>query len=126
MRAGGRELVRLVERYGLETFLTCVERMYDHGEAVVRSYIEKLPDGRYVGRGEMDDDGITDAPIPFEVVLEIDGTTARLDFSGAPEARTGPVNCPIASTVSAARVIMTMLAGGGRGAERGPLPARSR
>ena len=71
-----RELVRLVERYGLEAFANCVERMYDHGEAVVRSYIEKLPDGRYVGRGEMDDDGISDEAIPFEVVLEIEGTTA--------------------------------------------------
>lgn len=119
VRAGGRELARLVERYGLDTFLTCVERMYDHGEAVVRSYIEQLPDGRYVGRGEMDDDGITDDPIPFEVVLEVDGTTARLDFSRAPAAQKGPVNCPIASTVSAARVIMTMLAGGGEAPNEG-------
>lgn len=119
VRAGGRELVRLVERYGVDTFLTCVERMYDHGEAVVRSYIEQLPDGRYVGRGEMDDDGISPDPIPFEVVLEIEGSTARLDFSNAPDARKGPVNCPIASTVSAARVIMTMLAGGGEAPNEG-------
>jgi N-methylhydantoinase B len=119
VRAGGRELVRLVQRYGLEVFSNCVERMYDHGEAVVRSYIEKLPDGRYVGRGVMDDDGISDEEIPFEVMLEIEGTTARLDFSNAPAARTGPVNCPIASTVSAARVIMTMLAGGGEAPNEG-------
>ena len=119
VRAGARELIRLVERYGLEVFSDCVERMYDHGEAVVRSYIEKLPDGRYIGRGVMDDDGISDEEIPFEVVLEIDGTTAVLDFSNAPAARPGPVNCPIASTVSAARVIMTMLAGGGEAPNEG-------
>jgi N-methylhydantoinase B len=119
VRAGARELVRLVQRYGLETFSNCVERMYDHGEAVVRSYLEKLPDGRYVGHGEMDDDGITSDPIPFEVVLEIDGSTVRVDFSNVPEARKGPVNCPIASTVSAARVIMTMLAGGGEAPNEG-------
>ena len=85
----------------------------------MRSYFEKLPDGRYVGRGVMDDDGISDEEIPFEVVLEIEGTTARLDFSNAPAARPGPVNCPIASTVSAARVIMTMLAGGGEAPNEG-------
>ena len=119
VRAGGRELVRLVQRYGPGVFSNCVERMYDHGEAVVRSYIEKLPDGRYTGHGVMDDDGISDEEIPFEVVLEIDGTTARLDFSNAPAARPGPVNCPIASTVSAARVIMTMLAGGGEAPNEG-------
>ena len=119
VRIGARELVRLVERYGVETFYNCVERMYDHGEAVVRSYIEGLPDGRYVGHGEMDDNGITEATIPFEVVLEIDGSTARLDFSNSPPAQAGPVNCPLASTVSAARVIMTMLAGGGEAPNEG-------
>jgi len=112
VRTGAAQLVRLVERYGLETFSNCVERMYDHGEAVVRSYLEKLPDGRYVGRGEMDDDGISDDPIPFEVAVEIDGADVRVDFSAAPGANAGPVNCPVASTVSAARVILTMLAGG--------------
>jgi N-methylhydantoinase B len=86
---------------------------------VVRNYLEALPDGRYVGHGVMDDDGITDDEIPFEVGLEIAGTTARLDFSNVPDARRGPVNCPIASTVSAARVIMTMLAGGGEAPNEG-------
>jgi N-methylhydantoinase B len=112
VRTGAAQLVRLIERYGLETFSDCVERMYDHGEAVVRSYLAKLPDGRYVGHGEMDDDGISDDPIPFEVAVEIDGSDVRVDFSAAPDANAGPVNCPIASTVSAARVILTMLAGG--------------
>ncbi len=42
------------QRFGLERFHESVERMYDHGEAVVRSYFEQIPDGRYVGRGEMD------------------------------------------------------------------------
>jgi N-methylhydantoinase B len=119
VRVGARELVRLVERYGQGTFWDCVERMYDHGEAVVRGYIEQLPDGRYVGHGEMDDDGLSDDPIPFEVALEIDGSTARIDFSNCPDAQKGPVNCPIASTVSAARVIMTMLAGGGEAPNEG-------
>jgi N-methylhydantoinase B len=113
VRMGAAALVSLVERHGLETFRASVERMYDHGEAVVRSYIEQLPDGRYVGRGEMDSDGITEDPIPFEVVLEIDGSSARVDFSGAPDTQAGPVNCPIPSTVSASRIALSMLAGNG-------------
>ena len=35
---------------------SAVERMFDHGEAVVRRYFEQLPDGRYVGHGEMDNE----------------------------------------------------------------------
>ena len=93
--------------------------MFDHGEAVVRSYFEKLPDGRYVGRGVMDDDGISDEPVPFEVMLEVEGSTVALDFSDAPDARPGPVNCPVPSTVSASRVAISMLAGGGESPNEG-------
>ncbi|MCY4087787.1 MAG: hydantoinase B/oxoprolinase family protein [Actinomycetia bacterium] len=119
VRVGAAGLLRVINRYGLEAFAASVERMFDHGEAVVRSYFEKIPDGRYVGRGEMDDDGISDAPVPFEIVVEVDGSTVRLDYSGAPDAQVGPINCPIASTVSASRIAITMLAGGGEAPNEG-------
>jgi N-methylhydantoinase B len=119
LRTGADALVRLVERHGRERFDECVERMFDHGEAVVRSTIERIPDGRYVGHGAMDSDGLTDDPVPFDVVVEIDGSTARLDFSGAPDAVAGPMNCPLPMTVSTARVVITMLAGGGEAPNEG-------
>src|SRR5689334_5393807 len=49
VRTGAAALLRVVERYGLQAFSESVERMFDHGEAVVRSYFEQIPDGRYVG-----------------------------------------------------------------------------
>ncbi len=119
VRTAASALLRLVDRYGVETFEQSVERMFDHGEAVVRSYFEKLPDGRYTGQGVMDNDGITDEPVPFEVTLEVDGSTVRVDFSAAPAARPGPVNCPIPSTVSASRIAISMLAGSGQSPNEG-------
>jgi len=119
VRTGAAGLLRVVERYGLDTFGECVERMFDHGEAVVRSYFEQIPDGRYVGRGVMDDNGLSDEQVPFEVVLEVDGSTVRLDYSNAPDAQAGPINCPLASTVSASRIAITMLAGGGEAPNEG-------
>lgn len=119
VRTGAAALTRVVERYGLETFRECVARMYDHGEAVVRDWFTNLPDGRYVGRGEMDSDGITEDPVPFEVVVEVQGDTVRLDYSGAPPEQTGPINCPVPSTVSASRIAITMLAGGGEAPNEG-------
>jgi N-methylhydantoinase B len=112
VRTGAAALTRLVERYGLETFSESVERMFDHGEAVVRSYFEGIPDGRYVGQGVMDNNGLDDVPVPFEVVLEVDGSTVRLDYSNAPDAHPGPINTPLPSTVSGSRISITMLAGG--------------
>jgi N-methylhydantoinase B len=119
VRTGAAGLLRVVERYGLDTFRECVERMFDHGEAVVRSYFSQIPDGRYVGQGVMDDDGLSEEQVPFEVVLEVDGSTVRLDYSNVPDAHAGPINCPLASTVSASRIAITMLAGGGEAPNEG-------
>ena len=119
VRTGAAALLRVVERYGIARFSESVERMFDHGEAVVRAYFEQLPDGRYVGEGTMDNDGLDDEPVRWRVALEIDGSTVRVDFSDAPEARPGPINCPIASTVSASRIAITMLAGGGESPNEG-------
>jgi N-methylhydantoinase B len=119
VRTGGAGLIRVIERFGLEQFRTCVARMYEHGEAVVREWFSKLPDGRYVGRGEMDSNGIDDDVVPFEVALEIDGSDVRIDYTNAPPQQRGPINCPVPSTVSASRVAITMLAGGGEAPNEG-------
>jgi N-methylhydantoinase B len=119
VRTGATALLRLVRRYGLESFRASVERMFDHGEAVVRSYFAKIPDGRYVGHGELDSDGLTDDPIPFEVVLEVEGSTLRLDYSNAPDVVAGPFNSPFPMTVSASRVAISMLAGSGEAPNEG-------
>ena len=126
MRAGGARARAARRALRARDVLTCVERMYDHGEAVVRSYIEQLPDGRYVGRGEMDDDGITDDPIPFEVVLEVEGSTVRLDSRARPTRRPGPSTARSRHRLGRAVVIMTMLAGGGEAPNEGQFrPSRS-
>lgn len=109
-RIGAQELLRIINRFGLETFTACVERMMDHGEAIMRSYLEKIPDGSYFAKGGMDNSGVDSEPIEFEVGLEVSGSNIRIDFSKAPPAVGGPVNCPHASTVAGARVVITMLA----------------
>lgn len=123
LRTGAAGLLRMVERFGQEVFWQSVERMFDHGEAVVRSYFEKIPDGRYVGHGEMDNHGLDDEPLPFEVVVEISGSDVRVDFSNAPDAVAGPVNCPLPETVSGSRITIMMLAGGGEAPNEGTFRA---
>src|SRR5256714_2228445 len=104
VRTGAAALTRLVERTTPATFSACVARMYDHGEAVVREWFSALPDGRYVGRGEMDSNGVDDDRVPFEIALEVHGSTVRIDYSKAPDQQGGPINCPLPSTVSASRI----------------------
>jgi N-methylhydantoinase B len=114
VRAGGAGFLRLVERYGLDAFRRSVERMFDHGEAVVRSYFERIPDGCYVGRGTLDSDGVSSELVEFELEVVVDGSNVRIDYSRAPDQRPGPVNSALPKTVSSTRVAVTMLAGGGQ------------
>jgi N-methylhydantoinase B len=119
VRTGAAAFRRLVERYGLETFSASVERMFEHGEAVVRSYFERIPDGRYVGRGMLDDNGVESENVPFEVVVEVEGSSVRIDYRSVPDAQAGPFNAPRPSTVSASRIAITMLAGGNEAPNEG-------
>lgn len=118
-RVGVRALLEVVERFGLDTTRAAIEEMFDHGEKIVRSYFEKIPDGRYVGRGEMDNNGVTTDRIPFEVILEVKGSDVTLDFSTVPDQQAGPTNSPLPSTISASRVAITMLAGYGEAPHEG-------
>jgi N-methylhydantoinase B len=113
VRAGATAMVRVIERYGLDVFRDCVERMFDHGESVVRAWLDKIPDGRYVGRGTLDNDGVGDELIEFDILVEVAGSSVTIDYRDAPDVRPGPVNCSLPKTVSATRIAITMLAGGG-------------
>ena len=118
-RVGCDAFARLVERHGLPTFLESVEQMFNHGETVVRECFETLPDGRYVGHGQMDDNGVDDELIPFEIAVEVEGSTVRVDFSKTPDAQRGPMNCPFPGTVSATRLALSLFAGGGEAPNEG-------
>jgi N-methylhydantoinase B len=111
VRAGAEALVRVVNRFGKALFDRSVEHMFDHGERIIRSYFENIPDGRYVARGQMDNNGIGTEAVPFEIVVEVAGSDVTVDFSGCPETQEGPINCPLPSTVSASRIAIAMLAG---------------
>lgn len=111
VRAGAEALLRVVRRYGVPLFERSVEQMFDHAEASIRGYLERIPDGRYVARGQMDNNGVDAEIVPFDLVVEVDGSDVTVDFSGCPPTQNGPINCPLPSTVSASRIAIAMLAG---------------
>ena len=121
VRVGEKEFLRVVNRFGLDTFEYAVERMFDAGEAVIRNYFSNIDDGRYVGHGVMDDNGVDNKLIEFDVIVESNGSTVSMDYSGVPDVPRGPTNCPLPSTVSASRVAITMLAGAGEPPNEGHL-----
>ena len=51
--------------------------------------------------------------------MDISTEGVRLDFSDGPPQQEGPINCPLPSTVSASRIAISMLAGGGTAPNEG-------
>ncbi len=111
--AGANALKRIVNKFGYELFYASVLDIYEHGEKLVRKSLQKIPDGTYSGFGQMDSNGVDEGVVKFKISIEVKGSDLILDFTDAPDQQNGPINCPLPSTVSKARVAFSMMAGNG-------------
>ena len=111
--AGANALKRIVNKFGYELFYASVLEIYEHGEKLVRKSLQKIPDGTYSGFGQMDSNGVDEGVVKFKISIEVKGSDLILDFTDAPDQQNGPINCPLPSTVSKARVAFSTMAGNG-------------
>ncbi len=128
-RMGASSLLTLIEKYGVEQYERSLERMFDAGEAIVRRYLEDVPDGRYIAKCALDSDGLTDDMVEFDVAVEIEGSDVVVDFSDSASEQAGPINCPLPTTVSTARMAILALLGGNEMPNEGhfrPIEVRAR
>ena len=96
-----QRIVALLDKYGKETVLACVEEMMARTEKAVRTAIEEIPDGTYYGEAATDDDGTElDVPVWARCDITIKGDTLKVDFSKSDKQRKGFVNCVFNSTFS--------------------------
>jgi N-methylhydantoinase B len=87
-RLGERRLGELIARWGLPTVRAACDELLAYGERKIRAAIAGVKDGTYRFVDAMDDDGVTDEPIPIVVSLTVKGDTMYLDFTGSgPESR---------------------------------------
>lgn len=116
---GLQAFLRALRRYGYEQVMEAADAMFDHSERELRQVISDIPDGVYKAEGAADDDGITDDLVPYEITVEVKGDEIVVDLSQAPDATAGPINAPLATTVSCVRCAVMALAGIGEGANEG-------
>lgn len=103
LKIGERRLLGLVEKYGRDVVLDCIDEMFDRTEAAVRQQIAAIPDGTYYGESATDDDGtVLDEPVWVRCEATVAGDHLTLDFTGSDAQRKGFVNCVYASTYSRA------------------------
>ena len=98
---GERRLTDLLDRYGKETVLACMEELKARSERQMRSYLEEIPDGAYEYEDWLDSDGVVNEPVRLHLTLTIAGSGAHLDFAGSSPPLRGPMNSVISTTKSA-------------------------
>ncbi|MFQ5821718.1 MAG: hydantoinase B/oxoprolinase family protein [Candidatus Heimdallarchaeota archaeon] len=102
MRVAGRRVTKLVEKYGLETVLQAMETLQEDGEKYAKIKLKELPKGTFTAEDWIDDDGITDDPIPVKVEVQVTDEEFIVDFTGSGQSK-GSINSPYPGTVSAVR-----------------------
>jgi len=101
---GVKRMDELLDEYGAETVRAALDALQDRAERLMRAELQALPDGRWEATDYLDNDGITDEPLPIKVALEISGDRMVLDFAGTAPRCAGPVNIALPTAVATAYV----------------------
>ena len=92
LHQGERDLLRLVEDYGIEDLRSYMTDIIDYTERLTRAEIETLPNGTWEFTDYVDDDGITPDPIAIKATVTIDEDEMLVDFTGTSPQAKGSIN----------------------------------
>jgi 5-oxoprolinase (ATP-hydrolysing) len=102
-RQGVRDLLRLVERYGLEVVAAYMDHIQAAAERKMRAALARLPDGRHAFTDHLDDGS------PIAAAITIDGDSAVIDFTGTGPVMEGNLNANRAIVTAAVMYVMRCL-----------------
>jgi N-methylhydantoinase B len=105
VRIAEERLSGIVARYGLPATLETFGAILDHGEAIARAALAKIPAGIYEAEDIIDGDGISDDPIPVRVRVEVTAERLTADFTGTSPQVKGPINCARGALMSACKTV---------------------
>ncbi len=99
---GGERVKQLCMRYGAETIMAVMSAHLTYSERRMRAAISEVPDGVYTGEDAVDDDGLGEEPLVIKATVTVSGDSVTVDFDGSAPQVLLNLNCPFASTISAA------------------------
>lgn len=105
LRVGERRLLSIVGKYGEATTLDAIERLLEHGEAMVRAAFKDLPKGTFYAEDVIDEDGLGNGPFTVKVRVEISDERFVADFTGSSLQAQGPINNTLCGLQSAVREV---------------------
>ncbi len=108
-RLAARRMDELFDKYGRDTILAAIERIFNETERKCRNVVAELPDGVYEASASIDDDGLRKGePVPIKVKVTIEGSSMTIDLSGCSPERKAGIN---SRTLAGARVAYKALTG---------------
>ncbi len=108
-RLAARRMDELFGKYGRETILAAIARIFDETEAKCRNVVSALADGVYEAAAALDEDGVTRGePVPIRAKVTIDNGAMTIDLSGCSQERRAAIN---SRTLAGARVAYKALTG---------------
>ena len=98
---GEKRLLACADKYGRKKLRSVMRALLAYGRTTMEQVIKRIPDGVYRFKDCLDNDGVSDAPIPICVQITISGSQASVDFSGSSPSVAGSLNAVEAITRSA-------------------------
>jgi N-methylhydantoinase B len=90
---GLKRLDELFTKYGKDTVIECIDRVFAQSEAQCRQVIEEFADGSYEFETEFDDSAAAqDGPIRIHAKVTIAGSDMTIDLSGCSKQRNSAIN----------------------------------
>ena len=94
MRAAEKRLDDTIAKYGLERFEDGVQDLLSYGEQCARQVISQIPAGRYEMVDYVELDGLDLPPARIKLVIEVEGDSLHMDFTGSDPQLPAALNLP--------------------------------
>lgn len=109
LHQGERDILHLVDEYGVEDLKNYMTDILDHTERLTRAEIEDLPNGSWEFTDYIDGDGINPEPIAIKAKVTIDRDEMEVDFTGTSPQAKGSINPNFAFTKSCVYAVLKCL-----------------
>jgi len=97
---GAERVGELLADHG-DRLLAAFDAVREYSRRRVAAELAEFPDGTYTASDVLEGDGVTDADVPIEVTVAVDGDRLDVDFSGTSPQVSGNVNAPLSVAKSA-------------------------
>jgi N-methylhydantoinase B len=105
IKTGERRFLELLDRYGQQPVLDCIEVLMDQAEVAARERTRRIPDGVYEAESFMDDDAVdVGTRIPIRIKVIVSGEEMTVDMTDVAKQVRGFYNSGPTTGIACAQV----------------------